>query len=66
MSLECAECERDLRGGHDDDCVLLMYQEFLKWHGKRKRLHVADAADAFIGGWKAAMAHRDELENEDV
>lgn len=20
MSIECGECERDLRGGHDDDC----------------------------------------------
>lgn len=20
MSLECSECERDLRGGHDEDC----------------------------------------------
>ena len=62
MSLECAECERDLRGGHDDDCGLLIYQEFRKWRGERKRLRVTDA---FIGGWKAAMAHRDELENED-
>ena len=34
MSLECAECERDLRGGHDDDCGLLIYQEFRKWRGR--------------------------------
>jgi hypothetical protein len=20
MSIECAECERDVRGGHDDEC----------------------------------------------
>lgn len=63
MSLECVECEHDVRGKHDWDCGLNIYYHFRKWRGKRKRLLVTDA---FLAGWKAAMAYRDEPEDDEV
>jgi hypothetical protein len=42
MSVECGECERDLRGEHDEDCVL-----GLKGHVKSLERDIKEA-DALV------------------
>lgn len=58
MSLECSDCERDLRGPHADGCPRIAdaMSAFYEFH----RDHSDDAwedvtvQDAFVGGFRAA------------
>jgi len=48
MSLECGECERDVRGGHDDECSRAMKCDACGTVVSRKHVTRLGAADGIL------------------
>lgn len=70
MGLECGECERDLRGGHDLDCSRHPMSDFISEVPKpepMKRFKVCETRTVLVHQWAETFVEaKSESEAEDI